>query len=142
MSTNDREKAIRLARICPYCGAKPVYTDSSVVYRKSYGMIYLCIPCNAFVGVHEGTDKPLGRLANAELRLWKKRAHAVFDVLWKHKEACGTPHHKARQAAYKWLSKELGLPPQHTHIGMFDVGLCKKVVALCSHKANIILNLN
>ena len=33
----------------------------------------------AYVGVHKGTDKPLGRLANAELRYWKKRAHAAVS---------------------------------------------------------------
>ena len=31
-------------------------------------MIYICKPCDAYVGVHKGTDKALGRLANKELR--------------------------------------------------------------------------
>lgn len=64
---------------CDYCGRQAEYVDSKVVYGKSYGMMYLCRNCMAYVGVHKGTDKPLGRLANAELRYWKKRAHAVFD---------------------------------------------------------------
>jgi hypothetical protein len=54
---------------CPYCGQPAIYVDSAAVYRiGSYGMIYLCRPCQAWVGVHPGTDQPLGRLANAELR--------------------------------------------------------------------------
>lgn len=68
---------------CPYCDGMPVYVDSSLVYGRSYGMIYLCHPCNAWVGVHKGTNKPLGRLANAELREAKKAAHEAFDKIWK-----------------------------------------------------------
>ena len=56
---------------CDYCGRQAEYVDSKVVYGKSYGMMYLCRNCMAYVGVHKGTDKPLGRLANAELRYWK-----------------------------------------------------------------------
>lgn len=69
---------------CDYCGRETEYVDSKVIYGKSYGKIYLCRNCMAYVGVHKGTDKPLGRLANAELRNWKKAAHAVFDPLWKY----------------------------------------------------------
>ena len=59
---------------CDYCGRQAEYVDSKVIYGKSYGMMYLCRNCMAYVGVHKGTDKPLGRLANAELRYWKKAA--------------------------------------------------------------------
>ena len=65
--------------LCDYCGRQAEYVDSAEIYNgKSYGMIYLCRPCKAYVGVHRGSDKPLGRLADAELREWKKRAHAAF----------------------------------------------------------------
>lgn len=53
--------------ICPYCGRVAKYVDSSVIYYgHSYGMAYLCRPCNAYVGVHHGTDRPKGSLANAK----------------------------------------------------------------------------
>ena len=72
---------------CPYCGSAVELKDSAVVYHgRSYGPIYLCSrwpECDAYVGVHKGTERPLGRLANAELREWKKRAHAAIDDLWK-----------------------------------------------------------
>lgn len=41
--------------------------------------------------------------------------------------ACGT----ARNAGYAWLSQQMGLPPEQTHIGMFDVDQCKRVVEIC-----------
>lgn len=111
---------------CDYCGSRAEYVDSRVVYGRSYGMIYLCRHCMAYVGVHKGTNKPLGRLADATLRHWKKEAHAAFDPLWKY----GKFKHN-RDAAYAWLSAKMGLPVEKTHIGMFDVGQCKAVIQIC-----------
>lgn len=109
--------------ICQYCQHPAVYTDSTVVYGRSYGMIYYCQDCNAWVGVHNGTDKQLGVLANAELREWKKRAHSFFDKLWKTRTM-------SRGAAYMWLAKQMGKTPDETHIGMFTVADCKMVVEI------------
>lgn len=110
---------------CDYCGGLTEYVDSSVIYGKSYGMIYLCRPCRAYVGVHRSTNKPLGRLADAELREWKKRAHAAFDPVWQ-----TGPFHRRRNDAYAWLAQKMGLPQEKTHIGMFDVHQCKQVVQI------------
>lgn len=110
---------------CDYCGRETEYVDSKVIYGKSYGKIYLCRNCMAYVGVHKGTDKPLGRLANAELRNWKKAAHAAFDPLWKYGRFRGH-----RNAAYAWLAQKMGLPVEKTHIGMFDVGQCRKAIEI------------
>lgn len=118
-------------KVCPYCGQPTEYVDSEVIYGRTYGMVYLCRPCDAWVGTHKGTDRALGRLANAELREWKKKAHGYFDALWKRKMQQGASKQKARGLAYKWLSGELGIPPKETHIGMFDVDQCKKVVEVC-----------
>lgn len=117
---------------CPYCGEYAEYVDSEIIYGKSYGMVYLCKPCDAYVGVHEGTCHPLGRLANAELRKYKIQAHAYFDPLYKRKMEKGYSKGKARSKAYQWLSREMGIPAHETHIGMFDVGQCKKVIEVCS----------
>jgi len=88
-------------------------------------MVYLCRPCDAYVGVHKGTDRPLGRLANAELRHWKNAAHASFDPLWQFGKYRGR-----RNDAYRWLAEKMGLPEEKTHIGMFDVAQCQKVIIL------------
>jgi hypothetical protein len=111
--------------ICPYCGRQAKFVDSKVIYGRSYGMIYLCKDCDAYVGVHKGTDKPLGRLADKELRYWKMAAHDAFDPLWKSKSM-------KRNQAYKWLAGCMGLRPEETHIGMFDVSQCKKVIKICN----------
>lgn len=110
---------------CDYCGRRAEYVDSSEVYGEDYGKIYLCRPCQAWVGVHKGSDKPLGRLANAELRHWKRNGHNVFDPLWKY-----GPFSGRRNAAYAWLAEKMGLPVEKTHFGMFDVAQCKRAIAI------------
>ncbi|MCB0515196.1 MAG: hypothetical protein KDD49_03925 [Bacteroidetes bacterium] len=109
------------AKICPYCGCAPEYVDSVRIYGRSYGMIYLCAACDAYVGVHKGTSNPLGRSANKELRNWKKRAHAYFDVIWQ-------SGYKSRSAAYEMLARHLNLPKEYCHIGMFSAKTCIKVI--------------
>jgi len=127
---------ILTGKICPYCGKPTEYVDSSVIYGNSYGMIYLCRDCRAYVGVHKDTDQALGRLANAELREAKKEAHFYFDQIaktnlinkiWKKH----IPNMSNRNKAYLWLSNQLGIPREICHIGMFDIESCYRVIELC-----------
>lgn len=126
-------KAIYEGKICPYCFKKTAYIDSQKVYGRSYGMIYFCSPCDSWVGVHKGSDISLGRLANAELREAKKNAHYFFDKLWNKKISQGFAKNKARRKAYAWLSNELNLSIAKTHIGWFDVDMCRKVENICKY---------
>lgn len=118
--------------VCPYCHKPSVLVGGMVIYPHRPDLdnkqFYLCKPCFAYVGCHPGTAKPLGRLANAELRQAKKVAHALFDPLWH-----GNP--KSRSNAYKWLAKALGIPESECHIGMMDAGRCNAVVAACRERA-------
>lgn len=121
---------------CPYCGSEVKLTDSAIIYNgRSYGMAYVCSrfpKCDAYVGCHKGTDKPLGRLANAELRQAKSNAHQLFDALWKRKIKKDQCRKKdARSLGYKWLAKSMGLRYKDCHIGMFDVDKCNQVINLC-----------
>jgi hypothetical protein len=47
-------------------------------------MIWLCAPCNAYVGTHENSpdNKPLGTLADPELRQLRMQCHKLFDSCW------------------------------------------------------------
>ncbi len=115
--------------ICPYCNkrSKKVNGDSIYLYRPDLRQMifYDCRPCDAYVGCHKNSDKPLGRLANRELRKAKSEAHLVFDPLWKE-------GHMNRTDAYKWLANGLSIHRDTCHIGMFDLEQCAKVVALVS----------
>lgn len=121
---------------CPYCNRPAPLVSGLEVYPHRRDLwpkkFYLCKPCDAWVGCHppasaEGGGQgdgtvPLGRLANAELRAAKQAAHAAFDPLWK----SGLMR---RRKAYGWLAKQLDIPVQECHIGMFDVPQCNRVVA-------------
>ena len=121
MELEEIQIEILKGKICPYCKGKTEYIDSEVIYGTSYGMVYLCKPCDAYCGVHKGTDKSLGRLANRELRFWKKEAHRHFDVIWKEGDI-------ERNDLYLYLSDHLNIPAEYTHIGMFSIRSCMKVV--------------
>ena len=114
--------------ICRYCGGKVILTDSSQNYGKDYGKIFLCTTCNAFVGVHKKTEKPLGTLANSILRSKRKETHQVFDKFWK-------DNNMSRTEGYKWLSEKMGLPYKSTHIGYFEIEDCQKVIDICEQAA-------
>jgi hypothetical protein len=123
-------------KICPYCNGKTEFVDSKEVYGTGYGMIYLCLECQAWVGVHEGTDRALGRLANAELREWKIQAHYWFDAVFKKGFINQIfpeyiPGLSNREKAYCWLAEKMHIPRAECHIGMFDVSQCGEVVRIC-----------
>lgn len=129
LPSNEQTIGVLAGRLCPYCGAPTKYIDSIEVYKtRSYGMLYACLPCGAWVGVHHKTSADaLGRLANKELRQWKMRAHEAFDSLWRLSN-----RKRRRQNAYGWLANELGITRDRCHIGMFNVEQCKAVVAICA----------
>lgn len=115
--------------LCDYCGKPARYVDSAIVYHGvSYGMIWYCPNCKAWVGCHKGTNKPLGRLADGQLRFWKRRAHAAFDPVWRGKSRF------TRRAAYEWLADEMGLSAEKTHIGMFDIAQCRRCIEICRNR--------
>lgn len=99
---------------------KAIYANRPDLFGLKF---YLCRPCDAYVGCHKGTT-PLGRLANAELRAAKSRAHLAFDPLWKEK------YFRSRTRAYNWLAQQLKINASDCHIGMFDLDMCSRVVSV------------
>lgn len=120
---SDNLPPIFTGKVCPYCGKETELTDSAEIYGTSYGPIYLCRDCDAYVGCYTGTTTSLGMLANKELREAKKRAHHYFDQLW-------MPNRNRRYKTYTWLSQQLDIPREITHIGMSDVEQCNKIAEL------------
>lgn len=112
---------------CDYCGRRAELVSSKTIYGRDYGhKVWLCRRCMAYVGCRKGTDKPLGRLANAELRYWKRAAHEAFDPIWQYGRFRGH-----RSTAYAWLAQKMNLPIEKTHIGMFEVDDCKRAIRIC-----------
>ena len=87
-------------------------------------MIYQCQNCNARVGCHKGTTRPLGNLANEVLRLKRMETHQVYDAFWKRSGM-------TRTQAYKWLAEQMNLTEDRAHIGSFEMDQCQMVIELC-----------
>lgn len=120
---------------CHYCGkeaelvtGKDIYPTRKDLWNKNF---WRCLPCKAYVGCHAKNKKynhsgkePLGILANAALRHFKREAHAVFDKIWKEKKM-------SRKDAYKWLAHKLNIPKEECHIGYFDNKTILKAIKIC-----------
>lgn len=114
--------------ICDYCHNDAQLVGGEVIYPHRPDLRQLrfwqCAPCDAWVGCHPGTERALGRLANAELRRARQGAHAAFDPIWK-------SGRMKRNAAYSWLTEQIDIRRSDCHIGMMDVETCKRVVEVC-----------
>lgn len=109
---------------CPYCGAPVVFTDSSKVYKRSYGMVYVCSrfpECDAYVGAHKGSGAPLGTLAGGLLRRLRVEAHGLFDPLW---QTGGMKRHEA----YRLMRTLIDVPKHEAHIAMMNEERCKQFI--------------
>ena len=117
-------------KICNICGSDKVrYTTNDEIYGRIYGNggCYLCDNCGAYVGVHNTkTKKPLGRLANKEMRQLKMRCHEKFDKLWK-------IYSFKRADCYGYLAWKLGLCFRETHFGWFDIEYLNKALAVLDY---------
>ena len=122
---------MKIPTICRYCGgvirlvsARKIYGSSTDRLGLAGENIYLCQNCNARVGCHKGTNRPLGNVANEVLRLKRRETHQVFDGFWK---GLGM----SRTQAYKWLSNRMDLSEKDAHIGGFEMDQCQQVIDLC-----------
>lgn len=115
--------------ICPFCNNQAKWVENKEVYGKNYGksfMMWLCKPCDAYVGCHNNTKQPLGTLANKETRKWRMKVHELLDPIWKNGK-------QSRGSVYRYITKELGLTKQY-HTGEASIEDCKKVIKLLTNK--------
>lgn len=136
MRPRQFRQRVRRVLLCPYCDGEAVLTPGRVVYPRRPDLwnkqFWRCRPCDAWAGCRPGTERPLGRLANAELRQARREAHAAFDPLWKRKmEREGISRTKARGAGYRWLAERLGIEHRRCRIAVMDVETCHRVVEIC-----------
>ena len=127
---------MKIPTICRYCGgvirlvpAKTIYGPSTDRLGLAGENIYLCQNCNARVGCHKGTNRPLGNVANEVLRLKRRETHKVFDAFWQ-------GNGMSRTKAYKWLAAQMRLSEKDAHIGGFEMDQCQQVIDLCEKEWN------
>ena len=115
---------LEIPKICRYCGGVVRLVPAAEVYgmaaAKRLGIeqerFYQCQNCNARVGCHKGTTRPLGNLANETLRMKRKETHQIFDSFW--------------------MAKKLRLSVQLAHIGGFEMDRCQRLIDLCEKERN------
>lgn len=112
---------------CGYCLKPSVAVSKAEYFNKpgEKGYVYACLGCRAHVGVYKNADKPLGRLAKAELRILKMQAHHYFDSIWLVFKVM------YRTDAYAWLGEKMNLHPEAVHIGMFNEEQCLECIQIC-----------
>ena len=112
---------------CPYCNQLSKKVSGKEIYPHRSDLksliFYQCVPCDAYVGTHKGTSKPLGRLASKELREARAKAYAVFERIW-------IERHLTRSSAYKWLCARLKISENESDISLFDMNMCERLIEI------------
>lgn len=120
--------ALPIPTTCNCCsGTRLHLVENSEIYGgRTFGVwpyAYLCRKCFAHVGLHPGTDLPLGTLANKPLRDARTRSKKPFELIWR--------DHMTRGQAYAWLAQQLGIPGDQCHFGLFDIDRCHQARLAC-----------
>lgn len=106
--------------VCPECGAGAVSKPDTVIYGRSYGRrVWVCPQgCDCYVGSHPD-GRPLGTLADKELRRARIDAHAEFDR-WRNRMDL------RRKVAYQDLATVMEV--KEAHIGEMTLKQCRVVI--------------
>ena len=109
--------------LCPYCGKLAELVSEKEWYGGVYDKLgrprWACWSCRASVGTHPD-GSPFGPLAKKELSDARRNAKIALTEIFPNK------HER-----YPWLSQQMGLPLKNTHVGMFNLEQCQRVVELC-----------
>ena len=114
---------------CPYCGRTAVLKPASFVYgdKAIEEHVYVCTgypECNSYVGVHRGTLKPKGTLANGGLRNLRIQTHKLFSQFWENGIM-------TKKQAYRWIQYRFALTENQAHIGSFSEYMCSQLMEEC-----------
>lgn len=113
---------LRPVVICPYCNNKALLAKGSQIHLGSNHFeenkyYWICYTCEAWVGCHKNSGRPMGTPAKSGLRELRKKAHLKFDYFRK-------KGNMSRNKAYLWLSRKLNISICECHIGYFDEATC------------------
>ena len=110
---------------CPYCHAAAERVTGREIYPHRPDLaglvIFRCVPCDARVGTHRGSGKPLGTLGNAATRAARRACHQMFDPLWK-------LGYMGRNEAYRALAERMGIAVADCHISHWQADECERAL--------------
>jgi len=111
--------AVNVKRVCP------VHRGRLIGSKTKYGLRYACPEPDCSVVCWSGSTSTAADLPTREAR---QRAHAQFDFLWQ------SGRYK-RNVVYQLLSEYMQLSRKQTHIGMFDIEQCQRVLEFCQQQS-------
>ncbi|CAG4926297.1 zinc-finger-containing protein [Paraburkholderia gardini] len=120
--------------LCDDCGEKAVLSrasDEAYPYHDDHGPVWICVACQAWIGVHSRSTRnvPLGRLANAALRDAKGRLHDALEPLVAGKMRRDSVNaFEARAKAIRWVATELGFDPLPVTIHALTLDECERAL--------------
>lgn len=106
---------------CPYCGEPAKWLSNDVIYGRRYGksyMVWVCFDCDAYVGCHKNTKKPLGTMADKETREARRMAHDALDPIWRSGRC-------SRRNVYRILKLHFG---KEIHIARCSALECERLI--------------
>ncbi|MBD2811879.1 hypothetical protein ID853_13520 [Xenorhabdus sp. Vera] len=114
---------------CRYCGRHVMIAHHLDVFKRIHDnsrwpWLYHCWSCGARVGIHPGTDIPLGTLADKPTRIARISGHQYFENMREYREL-------ERTDAYRWLAWRLGISSAKCHFGWFDAEMCERAKNVC-----------
>ena len=104
------------------------FTDWKEVYPNlrelPYHNFYICDVCKNFVGVHKGTNIPLGTIPTKEIKEYRKKIHSIIDPIFiKSKDKKRT-----RNNIYKFLSNAINKEYHTAELSTIED--CEKILFL------------
>ncbi|WP_277188234.1 zinc-finger-containing protein [Caballeronia sp. BR00000012568055] len=122
---------------CDYCGAPATLAragDEIYPYRDNHGSLWICVNCQAWIGVFPRSTRnvPLGRLADARLRELKAKLHAMLEPLAQAKvRRDGCSIFEARAKGLKWVTQQIGAElAEKGSIHSLDAEQCEGAIAI------------
>ena len=116
-----KKKQMRETLYCPYCKRPGVLRPAAYVYGDNNldpeKYLYVCSgypSCDSYIGAHKKSMRPMGTMADSNLRNKRIEAHRALDAIWKN-------GYMTKHSTYIWLQNRLNLREKDTHIGMFSV---------------------
>jgi len=119
---------------CPYCGRKAKMVTRDFVYgenaRDKDEFMYICSGgCDAYVYCHNGTTKPMGKLANKELRQARIKAHKTMTIILNN-------GFMTKGELYKYLDVKM-IAGRHFHIAESDLYNCNEAIRVMKNIIDI-----
>jgi len=124
---NKKKRKVNNEARCPYCGRPARIIPAAGILPDHAKVTHLLAcsnypKCDSYVCVHPGTTKPMGVIANAELRKLRQQAHIHFNKLYQ----TGI---MSKDDAYAWLADKIWAPRSEAHIGQLSEYYLQLVIA-------------